>query len=243
MESTPREDVNEKDAPCAPGCCCCGETDQTDVTDDGRPSEDAPPASCGPGCDCAKPTTHRAAKAIVSALILAAVAAIVIVKLTGCAGGGSLASAASSVDIDKVGQKIAGFADIKAGGNEPDVSFVVMPETGKNTISSDIPNAITAAAGKLKAQGMTTGIFVLNTESTDYATIAKERMMPAVTVINKGKGNQTVNSTITESTLIQGYVAASRSPASAPSGKKGGGCGCGGGGGNGGGASTCGGGN
>lgn len=243
MEPDMKEDVKEADAACAPGCCCCGDADGTVVTDDVRSPEGVPPVSCGPGCDCAKPATHRTARTIISLMVLAAVAVIIVIKLTGCAGGQSPAGTASAINVDKVGQKIAKLADVKTVGQEPDVAFVVMPEAGKNTISSDIPDAVTAAAGKIKAQGMTTGVFVLDSASADYAQIAKDRMMPAVTVINKGHGQQTVNSTITESTLIQGYVMASRSSGTtAPSGKSGGGCGCGGGGG-GGGASTCGGGN
>ena len=68
----------------------------------------------------------------------------------------------------------------------------------------------------IEAQGQKIGLFTLKTDSPDYAQVAAQISVPCVLAMVKGRGMIPVSGDITETKLIQGFVAASSS---------GGGCG------------------
>ncbi len=65
-----------------------------------------------------------------------------------------------------------------------------------------------SAAGRINSQGHKVGLFTLETGSRDYAQLAGQVSAPAVLALVKGRGMSAVSGAITETKLIQGFVAA-----------------------------------
>jgi len=118
-----------------------------------------------------------------------------------------------------VGQELAALADLnKLAANRAAV-FVFLPAVGP--MAGKAPTApMEAAARTLEAQGKKVGLFTLKTDSPEYEGIAAQVPLPAVLALVAGRGAKAVTGEITETKLVQAFVAAS----------SGGGCGAGGGG-------------
>lgn len=230
---TTMPEQSESQSPCQCGSGCCGDSGSAV-----EPTVKDAVETCAPGCDCHAQPTHKKARIIISCLVLAAVAVIVILKLTGCTNaapvdGKPTAAANAASELKLLGQPVASIAEVGTAGAAFASTFLVIPEKGKAGVGVEIAKAINDAKGKLEAKGITTGLFTLKADSPEYAVVANKQLLPAVIVAVKGKGQDTASVSISESRLLQAYVAAENS--SAPSGaggaKKAGGCGCGGGGG------------
>jgi len=75
-----------------------------------------------------------------------------------------------------------------------------------------------SAAKTIEAQGQKIGLFTLKTGSPDYEKIVAQMPVPAVLAMVKGGGMIPVSGDITETKLIQGFVAASSAGGCGPSG-------------------------
>ena len=74
----------------------------------------------------------------------------------------------------------------------------------------------------IATQGQKVSLFTLKTDSADYKQIATQVSVPGIIVMVKGRGMSAVSGDITETKLVQGFVAAS---SAASCGTAGGGCG------------------
>jgi len=93
--------------------------------------------------------------------------------------------------------------------------FVFLP--GKNDPPIKAPLApMRSAAKTIKAQGQKIGLFMLKTDSPDYAQLAAQMPVPGVLAMVKGRGMIPVSGDITSTKLIQGFVAASRGSGCGP---------------------------
>jgi len=118
-----------------------------------------------------------------------------------------------------IGKEIAAFADLNTLAADTSAVFVFLPAIGPT--ASKLPTAqMQGAARTLEAQGNKIGLFTLKAGSPDHGKIGAQVPMPAVLALVKGRGMSAVSGEITETKLVQGFVAAS----------SGGGCGSGGGG-------------
>ena len=73
------------------------------------------------------------------------------------------------------------------------------------------------AARTIEAQGKKIGLFTLKPSSPDYDQIAGQISMPGVLAMVKGRGMSAISGDITESKLVQGFVAASSAGGCGPS--------------------------
>ena len=73
-----------------------------------------------------------------------------------------------------------------------------------------ITKEIEAAAQKIMSNGSKVSAFRLKESAPDYAQLAKQVSIPSVLAMVKGRGMSTVSGEITETKLIQAFVAASR---------------------------------
>lgn len=106
-----------------------------------------------------------------------------------------------------VGKNIASLSDLNALGAAHDAVFVYVP--AKDGASSDTPVAsMKSAVSRIGAQGYKVALFTLETGSRDYAQLAAQMSVPGVLALVKGRGMSTVSGEITETKLIQGFVAA-----------------------------------
>ena len=119
-----------------------------------------------------------------------------------------------------VGTEIAAFAELNKLAADTTAVFVFVP--GRTPDSAAPPKAqMEAAARTIAAKGSNkVSLFTLKTDSPDYEQIATQVTVPGVLALVKGRGMKAASGEITETKLVQAFVAASSA----------GGCGSGGGG-------------
>ena len=199
--------------------------------------------NCGPGCDCGKPSGNKKAKTVICLIVLLAICGIFVYKAnsarhtaqdnTKAAFAAPILNQAigqepavkSAEDSKKVGEFIDSLASLNTVAANQDAVFVFVPANGNETISKEILNAIASAEQKLKSSNIRIGLYTLQfSMSKEYADIASQLTLPGILVMSKGKGMGAVSGEITETKLLQAYVASSRAGGCCPSG--GGSAGC-----------------
>lgn len=207
---------------------------------------DEPVAACGPGCscNCGTPAGNRKMKVAVSLVALLAVAGILAYKAStakssppscGPATGNATfftdAQAVVAATPDNAGkitapndkpadQKIwAGLeslATLNQVAGAQDAVFIFVPAKKGEAADAKTNAAAVAAQQALKAQNIILGLYALTSSSPDYTVISAKVQPPAMLVMSKGKGMTAVTGEMSESKLLQAYVATA---------KAGGGCG------------------
>jgi MYXO-CTERM domain-containing protein len=128
------------------------------------------------------------------------------------AGVSPAVSAGAAVPGPKavVGTEIAAFAELNALAADTTAVFVFVP--AKSPDATPAPSAqMEAAARTIAAQGkQKVGIFTLKTDSADYEQILGQVTAPGVLALVKGRGMNAVSGEITETKLVQAFVAASK---------------------------------
>jgi hypothetical protein len=215
--------------------------------EDGKPTDNRvslkqQPAGCGPGCGCNAPGTPGKTRWVIGAIVLIAAGVSVVramIKSDGAAtqttapafaalaasptatgkNGVATNSAATTPPTEtSVGTSIGALAELNTVAAKTDAVFVFLP--GKDGTSGKPPSTpMKSAANTLESKiGAKCGLFTLKAGSRDYVDIAAQVSVPGVLVMVKGGGMVSVSGDITETKLVQGFVAASRA----------GGCGAGG---------------
>ena len=129
--------------------------------------------------------------------------------------------AAKTKESEAVAWKTIGaISELNTVAADVDAVFVLLP--GKNDVSSNLPAAqVKGAVRTIAAQGQKVGLFTLKTDSAEYKQIATQVSLPGIIVMVKGRGMSAISGDITETKLVQGFVAASRAAGCGPAG---GGC-------------------
>jgi hypothetical protein len=119
---------------------------------------------------------------------------------------------------DAVGvQEIGALSELNAVAADMAGVFVFLP--GKNETAVKMPTAqIRGAARTIEPQVRgKIGIFTLKTNSRDYEQLATQMAVPGVLAMVKGRGMSAISGDITETKLVQGFVAASSAGGCGPS--------------------------
>jgi hypothetical protein len=188
-------------------------------------------AACGPGCDCHGTESSSQLRWVLGAVVLviaATLAARAVVKsrmapaqapasafptLTPMATADSQPAAqpaetTTPASSAVVGREIGALADLNTVAASNDAVFVYVP--GKDGASANPPAAaIESAAKRIGSQGTKIGVFTLRAGSRDAQQLAAQMTLPGVLAMVKGKGMSPVFGEVTETKLIQGFVAAS----------------------------------
>ena len=214
-----------------------------ETNDDGiKPSELEEPGStgdfpsCGPGCDCKEPAGKSNAKIRIAVCLVVAMAicGILIFKTTsakqnspaiGTKGFSSpFAVPASGAVLNSAGQQggcgasLPAIAELNTMAAKLDTVFVVIPTKDNAPLAKEASAAMASVERTLNSKGLSTGVYTLKVNSPDYPDVAAKVKAPGIAVFTKGRGTGFVSGWISESTLMQAYVASTR----------GGGCGSGG---------------
>ena len=104
---------------------------------------------------------------------------------------------------------IADFAELNTVAAKSDAVFVYLLGKEEASVNADATKAMQAAVRTIEAKGSKCAIFTLKAGSADYASLAPEVTRPGVLAMVKGKGMNAVSGEITETSLVQSYVAAS----------------------------------
>lgn len=149
---------------------------------------------CGPDCDCHQSALSNTAKKILFIVIAAIMLGIIVFKLSPKVHAAEVSPYSS----------ISSFSQIKPS---QEVAFIYIPsKDGK--ISDKTKSAMLSAKKTLEARNIKVELYTLNQSSTEYPTQTKT---PAVKVIYKGAGNNTVTGNINSTRLLQAYMAATLS--------------------------------
>lgn len=120
-----------------------------------------------------------------------------------------VAAAAAQTVATTGGTEIASFDELNTLAADTTAVFVFVP--GKTPDAAIPPTAqMEAAARTLAAQGSNkVGLFTLKASGPDYEQLSGQVTVPGVLALVKGKGMNAVSGEITETKLVQAFVAAS----------------------------------
>jgi len=124
----------------------------------------------------------------------------------------------SNVEEKKqVGEFLDSLATLNKVAVNQDAVFVFIPAKGTDTVGKETTDAIASAEQKIKSTGASLGLYTLQPGSPEYANIASQLTLPSMLVMSKGRGMGAVSGEITETKLLQAYVASSRAGGCGPS--------------------------
>lgn len=203
-------------------------------------------ANCGPGCDCGKPAGNRKIKAVVCLIVLLGIGGVFVYKAhsakqdaaadtetafsaAGANQVGGQEPAAPTVDEKEpavkatektgtVGKGLDSLASLNEVAANQDAVFVFIPAAGPYASDEKMTEAIAAAQRRIEATGAKIGVYTLQSGSPEYANIAAQVQTPGMLVMSKGRGMGAVSGGITETKILQAYVASSRVSSCGPSG-------------------------
>ena len=188
-------------------------------------------SACGPGCGCNATGTPGKTRWVIGVIVLVAAGVLVardIIKSDGASaqtttpafaslaalptptgdGGGATNAATTAPTTEKRMEPIGALAELNAVAVKLDAVFVFLPS--KDGTSSNSPaSTMNQAARTIEAQGKKVGLFTLLPSSHDYDQIEGKMSLPGVLAMVKGHGMSAVSGDITETKLVQGYLAAS----------------------------------
>lgn len=197
-------------------------------------------SACGPECSCHAGGSSGRMRWIVGAIVLIAAGVLMARAIMKNNSASTVTAASEFASLPTVGQapvagpvsatnetpvaldtvavkEIGALSDLNAVAANTDGVFVFLP--GKNDPVIKTPLTLMRSAAKtIEAQARNKiGIFRLKTGSRDYEQIALRTPMPGVIAMVKGRGRSTVSGDITETKLIQAFVAASSAGGCGPS--------------------------
>lgn len=106
------------------------------------------------------------------------------------------------------GESIGSLGDLNKKAMDKDGVFVFLAgmDAGKN---SEVASIIEKGAATLRGRNLKIGVFTIEEGTSEYINLAKQVAPPCVIAMVKGRGTSAVSDDITESKLVQAYVAAS----------------------------------
>jgi MYXO-CTERM domain-containing protein len=180
-------------------------------------------AACDSGCGCHAPGKPGKARWVIGVIVLVAAGVLVardIIKSNGASaqiptpGYAALATTPTPAGVPapvvemSVGTIIGAFSELNEVAIKTDAVFIFLP--GKDGVSGNPPStAMKGAARTIEAQGKKIGLLTLKAGSSDYNQIATQMSLPGVLAMVKGRGMSGISGDITETKLVQGYLAAS----------------------------------
>lgn len=203
-------------------------------TDDTEIQRAAP--ECAPGCACEKSAGRGAAKIKVAVclIVLVAVGGILLFKTTSArqntaamANSGftsALGAKSKGPVLNSSGQpggsgaSLAAIADLNNVADKLDMVFLVIPGKDNAPATKETSAVLASVERTLNAKGLSTGIFTLQAASPDYPDVAAKMTPPGIAVLSKRGGIGFVSGGISESNLMQAYVASTRTGGCGPGG-------------------------
>jgi MYXO-CTERM domain-containing protein len=188
-----------------------------------------PASACGSGCNCHATGTPGKTRWVIGIIVLVAAGVLVardIIKSDAASSqtsGQAFAlpvaatnSSTAAPTTEKSVEPIGTLSELNTVATNLDAVFVFLP--GKEGTSGNSPSAtMKNAARTIEAQGKKVGIFTLKAGSPDYDQIAGQISLPAVLAMVKGRGMNAISGDITETKLVQGFLAASSAGGCGPS--------------------------
>jgi hypothetical protein len=162
-------------------------------------------------------------------IVVVAVAGILIFKTTNAKQNGATSGFPSSLTssgtvINSSGQQggsgaaLAAIADLNKVADKLNTVFIVIPSKDNAPTSKETGVVLASVERNLNAKGLSTGIYTLQATSPDYPDVAAKVTPPGIAILTKGAGIGFVSGGISESNLMQAYVASARKGGCGPGG-------------------------
>jgi len=118
----------------------------------------------------------------------------------------------------RIGKYLESLSELNTVALDRDAVFIFVP-AGKDAVASEgIRAAVLSAQKALGSNNIKAGLYTLQVSSPDYSTISRQVQLPAVLVASKFGGLGAVSGEVTETTLLQAFMASSRGAVCGPSG-------------------------
>ncbi|HUU40142.1 MAG TPA: hypothetical protein VMW42_04300 [Desulfatiglandales bacterium] len=117
----------------------------------------------------------------------------------------------------KIGEYMESLSDLNKVALSQDAVFIFIPRAKDEAVQSEANEAVVAAQQSLKRSNIKVGLYTLSTNSPDYTGIEKQVQTPAILVVTKGRGMAAVSGELTETKLLQTFIATSRAGGCGPS--------------------------
>jgi hypothetical protein len=117
----------------------------------------------------------------------------------------------------KIGEYLDSLSDLNKVALSQDAVFIFIPRENNEAVQEPTNTAMLAAQKTLKNSNITLGLYTLSVSSPDYSGISKQVQPPAILVATKGRGMAAVSGNVTESKLLQAFMATSRAGGCGPS--------------------------
>jgi len=114
-----------------------------------------------------------------------------------------------------VGEYLESFQSLNRVAMNQDAVFILVPSKEKELVKQETETALQGVQRTLKTNGVNVGLYTLQTSAPEYQKIIQQISPPAIIVACKGRGMNVVPGgvDVTESNLLQAYVAGSRASA------------------------------
>ena len=169
---------------------------------------------CLPGCNCKKTGLGMKGKVIVCLVVLAIAATAVLANSFLRKTEKKTAQAAQSVTMQGQakssawGEPLKSLEDLNEVAATQDAVFVYLADKDAGPQEA-VKQQIEKAKKGTEAGGLKTALFILATDSKDYAQVTRQASAPCVLAMVKGRGMKVVGSNITEGALLNAIAAAS----------------------------------
>ncbi len=118
---------------------------------------------------------------------------------------------------------IKALSDLNIVAANQDAVFIYIPESDGDAIAANSLKAVMSAKASMKSKDINLGLYTLPASSPDYSGIAAQNQPPAILVASKGGGMAPVSGEVSETKLLQAYMA-TKSSGCGPGGCGPGGC-------------------
>ncbi len=133
-------------------------------------------------------------------------------------------AAPSARDGTRIGEYLESLSELNKVALDQDVVFVFIPAKRDEVASDATRAAVLSGQRTLNSSNIEVGLYTLQTASPDYSQISSQVQLPAVLVAYKGRGMSAVSGEVTETRLLQSFMAVSRAGGCCPSGSEASGC-------------------
>ena len=127
--------------------------------------------------------------------------------------------AAPSVKGDtRIGKYLESLSELNKLALDQDAVFIFVPGKKDEVASDTTRTAVLSAQKTLNSKGIRVGLYTLQTTSPDFSAMSSQFQVPAILVACKGRGMGAVSGEVTETKLLQAFIASSRAGGCCPSG-------------------------
>lgn len=127
-------------------------------------------------------------------------------------------AAPSVINDTRLGKYLESMSELNKVAMDQDAVFIFIPARKDEGASDTTRTAVLSAQKTLDSKKVKVGLYTLQTASPDYSTISSQVQLPAVLVGCKGRGMGAVSGEVTETKLLQTFMASSRAGGCGPSG-------------------------